>query len=137
MRALTCFEVKPRRTRWQREHDIIPEHRAYRICVNKADNDRLLDESKWPADITVSRWYSKKPAETDGHHNDIRSESDGDNERSNAAAETPAAAGVLHDAQEGEDDVEQMESNTTALEIVDLDDTTLTTTPTNNADGGQ
>jgi len=54
VRTLTCFEVKPRMTRWQRAHDFIPDHRAYRICINKADNDRLLDESKWPADITLS-----------------------------------------------------------------------------------
>jgi len=156
VRTLTCFEVKPRMTRWQRAHDFVPDHRAYRICINKADNDRLLDESKWPADITISRWYSKnKPAETD-NRNDNRSESDGDliddvhaatsykNERSTTAAtpETPASAAavdVSHGARDGAND-EQMEGNTTVLEI-DLDDTTLMndmqTTPANNTDGGQ
>lgn len=55
---MCCLVVKPRTTRWQRTHDIIPDHRAFRVCINRADIDHFLDESKWPSDVTVSKWYS-------------------------------------------------------------------------------
>lgn len=60
VRVLTCYKVKPRTTRWQRTHNVQPDHHAFRICVNRADNTKFLNETKWPADITISRWFSKR-----------------------------------------------------------------------------
>lgn len=70
VRLLTCYEVKPRMSRWQHAHNIIPDHRAYRVCINKADSERFLDEAKWPADITISRWYSLKNRAAAAESND-------------------------------------------------------------------
>jgi len=43
---------------WQREHGIKPDCKAFRICINCADNAKFLNETKWPADITILRWFS-------------------------------------------------------------------------------
>jgi len=52
VRVVTCYEVtKPRMTRWQRAHNVIPDHRAFRICINRADNDKFMNEAKWPATL--------------------------------------------------------------------------------------
>jgi len=56
--VLTCFSVDPRRTRWQRANGITRNCNAFRICISRADNAKFMDEAKWPADITISRWYS-------------------------------------------------------------------------------
>jgi len=58
VRVLTCYAVDPRRTRWQRTHGITRDCNAFRVCICRADNAKFMDDGKWPADITVSRWYS-------------------------------------------------------------------------------
>jgi len=47
-------------SKWQRLNKVIPNHRAYRVCINKADMKKFLTASLWPNDITISSWYSKK-----------------------------------------------------------------------------
>jgi len=60
VRVLTCFEVKPRRRR--HEEGPILDRKAFRLCVDDADRDRLLDESKWPDSVVISQWYRLDPA---------------------------------------------------------------------------
>jgi len=36
--------------------------KAFRLCVDDADRDRLLDESKWPDSVVISQWYRLDPA---------------------------------------------------------------------------
>ena len=48
----------------QREHDIEADHKTFRLCINKVDNERLLVANKWPADIVVSKWFFKKTTDT-------------------------------------------------------------------------
>jgi hypothetical protein len=69
VRVMTCYEVRPRRSQWQREHGVVPDHRAFRICINRADNGRFFNDDKWPADITISRWFSKKTVENNVENN--------------------------------------------------------------------
>ncbi len=58
VRVLTCFAINPRLNHWQRAHSKTPDCSAFRICIYRADNDKFMDATKWPADITVSRWYT-------------------------------------------------------------------------------
>ena len=63
VRTISCYEVNPRMTRWQKEHNIEADHKTFRLCINKADNSRLLKANRWPADVTVSEWFFKKPSD--------------------------------------------------------------------------
>jgi len=58
--ALSCFPAKPRRQ--QNESNLIIDHKAFRLCIDAADKDKLLDESKWPDSIVISEWYYLNPA---------------------------------------------------------------------------
>ena len=60
VRVLECNNAKPRRSRKQKANDEVPDHKAFYLCINKADTNLLLDPSKWPADVTVSAWFFKK-----------------------------------------------------------------------------
>jgi hypothetical protein len=55
--VLSLFETKPRLSRL---YDASGEpNKAFRLCINKEHRDRLLDESKWPAYVSVSEWFFK------------------------------------------------------------------------------
>jgi len=59
--VLSCFEVQPRR----RRGEVVPitDRKAFRLCIDEADRNRLLDESKWPDSVMISEWYFLDPAE--------------------------------------------------------------------------
>ena len=58
--VLGCYNVKPRRSPYQRMHGIEPRDRkAFRLCIPREDTARLMDPKKWPAHISVSRWIFK------------------------------------------------------------------------------
>jgi hypothetical protein len=59
--VVSCFETKPRR---RRSDPLTLDHKAFRLCINRADRDRLLDESKWPVYVSISDWFfkSREPA---------------------------------------------------------------------------
>ena len=135
VRVLSCFEVKPRTTRWQRAHGIIPDHRAFRVCVNRADTERFLDESKWPSDVTVSKWYSMKtagndhpPADSDDTEAVYRQSTPVDPPTSKPTASTygPAAAAVAARSDD-ESSEEQPEGDRTVIEI-NLADVSMSST---------
>jgi len=59
--CVSCFEVQPRR----RRGELVPitDRKAFRLCVDEADRDRLLDESNWPDSVMISEWYFLDPAD--------------------------------------------------------------------------
>lgn len=60
VRVIACNETKPRRSYRQIRDNVMPEHKAFYLCINKADTELLLDADKWPSDVSVSAWYFKK-----------------------------------------------------------------------------
>ena len=58
--VVSCFQVQRRRFRYDTEP--VADRKAFRLCIFKADRDRLLDESKWPHSVTISEWYRKSAA---------------------------------------------------------------------------
>jgi len=59
--VLTCAAIKPRRSRWQRLHNITPKDRlAFRLCVPREQSDKLLDASRWPAHVTITDYFFNK-----------------------------------------------------------------------------
>ena len=92
VRVVTCFEVKPRLSQWQRKRQIQPSHKTFRLCINRADNSRMLDAELWPEDISISRWFFKNTAEKvkDSDDQASRSETDADNAAAAAAADVDA-----------------------------------------------
>ena len=56
VKIISLFETKPRR----RKEDSVPEDRkAFRVCINKTDQERLMDETVWPDYVSVSEWFFK------------------------------------------------------------------------------
>lgn len=55
VRVLSCFSTKARKRRF----DLMPDRTAFRLCINDDDRDNLLDDQKWPKDVTVSEWFFK------------------------------------------------------------------------------
>jgi hypothetical protein len=77
VRVLSCFGVIPRYNRRLRsaqpqsgqngdEQSLTPSSKAFRLCINRADNSLLLRDDVWPSDITVSKWYFVKESISDG-----------------------------------------------------------------------
>ena len=60
--VISCFEVKPRRYRTH-----TTDSKAFRLCINDEDKQRMLDASMWPDSIVMSEWFFKQPTVTAGH----------------------------------------------------------------------
>ena len=60
--VISCFEVKPRRSRYQRLNDIaITDRKSFRLCVPREQVKQLLNPDIWPSSISISSWiFSKK-----------------------------------------------------------------------------
>ena len=58
VRVISCFEAKSRRRRSDNDSSTA-ERKAFRLCIPEDDKYQLLDDSRWPAYITVSEWYFK------------------------------------------------------------------------------
>ena len=63
VKVVTCNKVPPRRSLWQRQRGIVPIDRStFRLCISKADTEKLLNADIWPENISISRWiFSKNP----------------------------------------------------------------------------
>lgn len=61
VQVISCFSVHPRRRRNESGH--VTDRKAFRLCINEADQERLLDDSKWPESVIISDWYYLNPAE--------------------------------------------------------------------------
>jgi hypothetical protein len=57
--VISCYEAKPRRRRTDDENTVVTDRTAFRLCINSADCDKLLDDTKWPAHVYISEWYFK------------------------------------------------------------------------------
>ena len=61
VRVVSCFEVKPRRRRSDDSSaSTTSDRKAFRLCINSDDCDMLLNDNKWPAHVTVSKWFFKQ-----------------------------------------------------------------------------
>jgi len=54
--VLSCFKAIPRR-RPHESVDDVSDRRAFRLGVNAADRDRLLNPDVWPDSIRISEWF--------------------------------------------------------------------------------
>ena len=59
VKVISCFPAHPRRRR--NETEPVADRKAFRLCVDDADRDRLLDDSKWPDSVIISEWYHLDP----------------------------------------------------------------------------
>ena len=55
VRVISCFETKPQRRRLESD---VNDHKAFRLCIAREDNDRLLDLVMWPEFVSVYEWFS-------------------------------------------------------------------------------
>ena len=57
VKVVSLFETKPRR---RRSEDSVPDDRkAFRVCIDKNDQEQLLNDSAWPDYVSVSEWFFK------------------------------------------------------------------------------
>ena len=99
VRVYTCFEVAPRMSARQRQLRLQPNHRTFRLCINKADRKILLNPDKLPADISISKYFFKgsRPrdnaeSDTDIEHGATAADNGSD---TLLAAKSPLQAGSL------------------------------------------
>lgn len=106
VRVYTCFEVAPRMSARQRQLKIQPNHRTFRLCINKADRKILLNPDNLPADISISKYFFKgtKPTVSPEIDTDIEhGETAEDCSNTLLAANSPMQAGsLLNSADENE-----------------------------------
>ena len=55
VKVISCFEVKPRRQR--HEVDPVVDRKAFRLCIDSDDCERMLVDSHWPESVVISEWY--------------------------------------------------------------------------------
>lgn len=60
VKVLSCFSVKPRRRR--NEVKPIVDRKAFRLSIDAADQEKLLDETRWPDSVVISKWYYLDPS---------------------------------------------------------------------------
>lgn len=144
VRVYSCHQVHPRMSQWQRSHKMTPSQHAFRICINRADNRRFLDPTKWPSDIMISRWFRKKQDTSVGDdvgddELSVSAERSGAPDRITADSAASASASSLWRAlseivddngrivrtSSPEEHIGNTTGNTTVIEV-DLGDTTIT-----------
>jgi len=61
--VISCCEVKPWCSAYQRKNDYSPtDHKIFILYINIEDSNLLLDADKWPSDITILAWFFKSGA---------------------------------------------------------------------------
>jgi hypothetical protein len=92
--VLGCYEVKPRQSRWQREHNMTTlDRKSFRVCVPREESDQFLNADQWPAHVGISRWIFKQRPDNQSSNVNGRSPSHAAGVSSHAdAAAAPAAA---------------------------------------------
>ena len=56
--VLSCFEAKTRKLRSDQAGDA-DSRKAFRLCIDESDRDRLLDATMWPESVSIAEWYFK------------------------------------------------------------------------------
>ena len=71
--VFSCFTTDPRRRRNETIEDV-QDRKAFRLCINAADCERLLDPNTWPDSIRVSEWFfrNKNNQPTNGGERRVR-----------------------------------------------------------------
>ena len=59
VRVFSCFPANPRRRPY--EMATPGDRKAFRLCIDEDDRDRLLNDTKWPESIVISEWYRLDP----------------------------------------------------------------------------
>jgi len=54
--VFSCFKTNPRRRPNETAEDVL-DRKAFRLCVNAADRDRILDPDAWPDSIRIADWF--------------------------------------------------------------------------------
>jgi len=50
------FKTKPRRRPHEAPEDVL-DRKAFRVSVNSADRDRLLNPDSWPDSVRIADWF--------------------------------------------------------------------------------
>ncbi len=118
VRVCTCHEITLKLTAKQKRLNLGPDHKMFRVCINKADCRRLLIANKWPADIAISAWRfnpnRKKDANSDAAQDAPTSAPADAAEIVTEAVTSPAAADTVADDDEQRMQAED-DSNKTVL----------------------
>jgi hypothetical protein len=71
--VISCYEVQPRRSRWQRINNIVPiDRKAFRLCIPREDCDLILNEDAWPAHVSITAWrFNKKSTDPVSDHDSV------------------------------------------------------------------
>jgi len=125
--VLSCFTAKPRRRRY--ENEPITDRKAFRLCIDANDQDKLLDPAKWPDSITIAEWYHLSSSAS-RQHGDADGDADGETGYAvgghSSDVRVPAVSEVaVADAVHDEEVTEDMEHDDTVLEV-NLDTTVST-----------
>jgi hypothetical protein len=94
VRVESCFEVQTRRPFWQRMANIVPDRKAFRLCVNRDDCDKLLIADCWPSDVTISAWRFKPKASGEPHHDQPDNQAAVASLSANTAVSAAVSAGI-------------------------------------------
>jgi len=115
--VISCFEVKPRRRRYEESAD---DRKAFRLCIRQDDRNCLLDPALWPDSVMVSDWFFKGQSEGDKRQRlDTRQNATVISSRSASVSHTATA--VLQDTAAaaavttGPDELVEMSSDETIL----------------------
>ena len=70
--VLSCHQVQPRRSRWQRANGVVPVDRStFRLCIPREQSSKLLIADAWPSNITISAWRFARKQDTMTMDDDI------------------------------------------------------------------
>jgi hypothetical protein len=71
--VISCYEVQPRRSRWQRINNIVPtDRKAFRLCIPREDCNKILNEDAWPAHVSITAWrFNKKSTDLGSDHDSV------------------------------------------------------------------
>jgi hypothetical protein len=69
VQVLSLFETKTRRRHRQDSAFTGDDCEAFRLCINVDHRDRLLDDSCWPAYVSISDWFFKSAQTTNAASN--------------------------------------------------------------------
>jgi len=120
VRVVSCFEAKPRRRRNDDSSAAtVSDRKAFRLCINSDDCGMLLNDSKWPAHVTVSKWFFKQTNDTSNNISnrpDVRKTT---LDRNAAVVESACSQPPSKSARP------DLSSNTDSDDGTDMDDTTI------------
>lgn len=115
VQVLSCFPAKSRRRRTDIDGEL-PDRNAFRLCINSAHCERLLNEHKWPAYVCISEWFFKSAVEQRDVITPINSE-----RQSTASTTKEPAVEAIHG-----NTACDVQLNDEAAEVIDMEETILT-----------